>query len=154
MYGRRAPTITIYISGSTNVIGLDETLTHQRQMLQLIRDNISRAQVRMRLQVNTHRTDQSFNEGDWVLLRLQPYQQLSVSGRGPPKLAKRYVGPFRVLRVIGAVAYELDLSAEAQVHPVFHVSKLRPFHGTPPDHHPLFRPLSQVPACTSLHFVF
>lgn len=56
-YGRLPPNIKTYIIGSTNVAGLDETLTHRRQMLQFLRDNISRAQMQMRSQANAHRID-------------------------------------------------------------------------------------------------
>src|SRR5687767_12569690 len=46
------------------------------------------------------------------------------------KLSPRYIGPNKVLRRIGKVAYELDLPSElAMVHPVFHVSMLRKFIG-------------------------
>ena len=45
---------------------------------------------------------------------------------GPvPKLSPRYCGPFRVLKRVGNVAYKLELPATSQVHPVFHVSRLR-----------------------------
>lgn len=105
-------------------------------MLHLLRDNLTRAQMRMRSQANAHRSNRSFKVNDWVLLRLQPYRQLSVRGRSSPKLAKRYVGPFRVLRIIGTIAYELDLPPEARIHPVFHISKLRPYRGAPPTQPP------------------
>ena len=39
-----------------------------------------------------------------------------------PKLSPRYCGPFRVL---SNVAYKLELPETSQVHPVFHVSRLR-----------------------------
>ena len=45
------------------------------------------------------------------------------------KLAKRYYGHFTVTRQIGEVAFELALPPESKIHPIFHVSKLKPCHG-------------------------
>ncbi|XP_059282047.1 uncharacterized protein LOC132035912 [Lycium ferocissimum] len=42
------------------------------------------------------------------------------------KLSPRYIGPYRILRKVGLVAYELELPQDlTAVHPVFHVSMLR-----------------------------
>jgi hypothetical protein len=40
----------------------------------------------------------------------------------------RWLGPFLVVDKIGAVASRLELPASMDVHPVFHVSLLKPFH--------------------------
>lgn len=48
------------------------------------------------------------------------------------KLSPRYIGPYRVIRKVGQVAYELDLPSDLEsVHPVFHVSMLRKCIGDP-----------------------
>jgi len=46
------------------------------------------------------------------------------------KLAKRFYGPFRVVKRIGPVAYRLQLLDNARIHPVVHCSVLKPFRGS------------------------
>ncbi|WMV24924.1 hypothetical protein MTR67_018309 [Solanum verrucosum] len=42
------------------------------------------------------------------------------------KLISRFVGPYKILRRVGKVAYEVALPNElAVVHPLFHVSMLK-----------------------------
>jgi hypothetical protein len=42
------------------------------------------------------------------------------------KIAPRYIGPFKILRQRGEVAYQLELPPQlSEVHDVFHVSQLR-----------------------------
>jgi hypothetical protein len=42
------------------------------------------------------------------------------------KLARRYIGPFKILEQRGEVAYQLELPPQlSDVHDVFHVSQLR-----------------------------
>ena len=46
------------------------------------------------------------------------------------KLDVKRMGPFQVLEVVGGakLVYKLELLAQMQIHPVFHVSLLEPYH--------------------------
>ena len=54
------------------------------------------------------RRDLEFEVGDWVYLKVSPMKGVVHFGE-KGKLCPRFVGPYRVLRRIGKVAYELEL---------------------------------------------
>ena len=57
----------------------------------------------------------------------------------------RFFGPFKILARVGAVAYMLELPAEARIHNVFQVSQLKLFKGTPGEQYlPLPLPLTTI----------
>ena len=63
-------------------------------------------------------------------MRLQPYRQSSLKKSGAEKLKPRFYGPYRIMRRVGEVAYELELPKESKIHNVFHVSCLKKGSGT------------------------
>ncbi|XP_015167110.1 uncharacterized protein [Solanum tuberosum] len=73
--------------------------------------------------------DMKFKESEQVLLKVSPMKGvMRLDKRG--KLRPRYIGPFEVLRRVGEVAYELALTQGLSgMHPVFHVSMLKKYHG-------------------------
>jgi hypothetical protein len=98
-------------------------------MIALVKMHLQRAQQRMKLQVDKKRTPRTFEVGDLVFLKLQPYVQTSVATRQNYKLAFRYFGPYKIIGKINEVAYELLLPSSSAIHPIFHVSQLKPALG-------------------------
>lgn len=115
--------------------------------LEALKARLQQAQNRMKVFADKNRTDQQFSVGDSVLLRLQPYTQSSVANRPFPKLSYKFFGPYQIIEKIGVVAYRLQLPDDSAIHPVFHVSQLKPFHL---DYTPMY---STLPTVTDLEAI-
>jgi len=59
---------------------VEEKLLERDTSLQILKDNLVKAQERMKKMVDARRTEREFEVGDWVYLRLQPYRQTSRGG--------------------------------------------------------------------------
>ncbi|GJU09991.1 ty3-gypsy retrotransposon protein [Tanacetum coccineum] len=130
VYGRVPPAIIPYPLGSSKVAAVEESLVERDTLLRQLKHNLLVSKHRMEVQANRKRRDVEFKTGDMVLVKLQPYRQVTLAKRHSNKLAKRYYGPFKVLERVGKVAYRLALPDSSKIHPVFHVSLLKPFSGT------------------------
>jgi len=69
--------------------------------------------------------DVHFSVGDMVFLRITGDQFQPPKGTAS-KLTRKYEGSFRVKKIVGEVAYELELPHHMHMkHPIFHMSQLK-----------------------------
>ena len=86
-----------------------------------------KAQQRQSKYANQHRQNITFQVNDQVLLSTS---NLNTNDRAR-KLISKYIGPFRIKKVISDVVYELELPdtmIRRRIHPVFHISKLKKYN--------------------------
>ena len=70
-----------------------------------------------------------------VLLSTAHIQSNTLTFKPKSKFQPKYVGPFKVSKVLSDVAYKLDLPTTMKIHPLFHISLLKGYVN-PVEHFP------------------
>jgi hypothetical protein len=94
-------------------------------MVQLLQQNLTKAQQRMKKYADAKRTERQFELGDFVYLKMKSYRESALGMKNPVKLSPRWYGPFKVLQKVGQVSYKIQLPDKCKLHDTFHVSHLK-----------------------------
>ncbi|GJY85641.1 putative reverse transcriptase domain-containing protein [Tanacetum coccineum] len=90
-----------------------------------IRQRLQAARDRQRSYANVRREPLEFQVGDRAMLKVSPRKGVIRFGKGG-NLNPWYIGPFKILKRVGPVAYTLELLEElSNVHNTFHISNLK-----------------------------
>nr|GEV97550.1 putative reverse transcriptase domain-containing protein [Tanacetum cinerariifolium] len=90
-----------------------------------IRQRLQAARDLQRSYTNVSRKPLEFQIGDRVMLKVSPRKGV-IRFEKQGKLNPRYIGPFKILKPIGPVAYRIEFPEELKnVHNTFHVSNLK-----------------------------
>lgn len=125
VYGQSPLVHLPYLPGESKVQVVAKCLQDREDMLLLLKFHLLRAQHRMKQLADGHQSERSFESGDYVFVKLQPYRQHSKISRSNQKLSPKNYGPYKVLDTRGKVSYKLELPSSSKIHPVFHVSQLK-----------------------------
>lgn len=128
--GRHPVTPTVMGLANARVPAAADLAAHIQEGVARAKRALEAAQRRQKRYADARRSDVSFGEGEEVLLSTANLNLKT--GGGVRKLLPLFVGPFKIEARVGAVAYRLALpDTLKQLHPVFHVSLLRPYHSDP-----------------------
>ncbi|KAG8475394.1 hypothetical protein CXB51_031885 [Gossypium anomalum] len=131
LYGRRCRSPTCWAElGERQVLG-PELVTGTEDKIKVIRNRLMEAADLQKSYADLKRKDIEYAVGDMVFLKVSPWKKiLRFSKKG--KLSPRFIRPYRIIKRIGPVAYQLELPPELhRIHDVFHVSMLRRYRSDP-----------------------
>ncbi|GJU66930.1 hypothetical protein Tco_1253189 [Tanacetum coccineum] len=107
------------------------------------------ARDRQKSYADLKRKPMEFQVGDKVMLKVSSWKGVVHFGKRG-KLNPRYVGPFKLLEKVRAIAYKLELPQElSRVHNTFHVSNLKKCYVDEPS----VVPLDGLHIDDKIHFV-
>ncbi|GKE21325.1 putative reverse transcriptase domain-containing protein [Tanacetum coccineum] len=132
----------VQLTGPEIVQETTEKIIQIKQRMQAARDQ-------QKSYADLKRKPMEFQVRDKVMLKVSPWKGVIHFGKRG-KLNPRYVGPFKVLKQVGSVAYKLELPQElSRVHNTFHVSNLKKCYAD----EPLAVPFDGLHFDDKLHFI-
>ena len=109
-----------------NVESAQSFIQHFHKLLMHATRTLHNARAYQKRQADKHRRELILHEGDLVMLSTRNLAFPQVRA-----FRKRFIGPFKVTQKLSDVVYRVELPSELQIHNVFHVSLLKPFHACP-----------------------
>ncbi|KAI3825372.1 hypothetical protein L1987_06855 [Smallanthus sonchifolius] len=125
LYGRKCRSPICWAEVGDRQLTGPELVFETSEKIVQIQNRMVAARDRQKSYADKSRKPLEFQVGDMVLLKVSPWKGVICFGKRG-KLNPRYVGPFKIVKRIGLVVYQLDLpEGLSGVHDVFHVSNLK-----------------------------
>ncbi|GJT34224.1 putative reverse transcriptase domain-containing protein [Tanacetum coccineum] len=132
LYGRKCRSPVCWAEVGEVQLTSPETVQETTEKVIRIKQRIQAACDRQKSYVDLKCKRMEFQVGDRVMLKVSPWKGVVRFGKRG-KLNPIYVGPFKVLAKVGAVAYKFELTQElSRFHNTFHVSNLKKCYADEP----------------------
>jgi hypothetical protein len=119
----RHPRSPVTVDRATSVEAANTFAERMKESSEAAQDSLRDAAEDMKKYADEHRAEQpAYQVGDSVYLDGSHI----ATTRPSKKLEDRRYGPYKIAKVISPTAMRLSLPSRMHIHPVFHVSKLRP----------------------------
>ena len=114
-----------------------DMIKEAKEQVAKVWENWKAAQSRQKSYADTQRRPLEPQPGDFIYLKVSPIRGTR-RFQVREKLALQYIGPYRIIEKIGAVAYHLELPPKmSDIHDVFHVSQLKKCLRVPKEQAPM-----------------
>ena len=109
--------------------GAEKFITKIKEIQEKAKVALRKAQGKMKKYVDKKRAEvNEYKVRDLVILSMKDLKY-QIVGRRTKKLTERYVGPYKIKKVISSNAVELELPNKVKIHPVVNVSRIRKYVG-------------------------
>ena len=110
-------------------IGAEKFVEKMKEIQEEAKAVLKKVQEDMRKYADRKRSDvDKYKVGDLVMLSTKDLKYQMV-GRRTEKLTERFVGPYKVKKVISSNTVELELPSTVKIYPVVNVSRIRQYVG-------------------------
>nr|GEZ74088.1 putative reverse transcriptase domain-containing protein [Tanacetum cinerariifolium] len=125
LYGQKCRSLVYWTKVGDVQLTRPEIIHETTKKIVHIRQRLQAAKDRQRSYANVRRKPLEFHVGDRVMLKVSPQKGvIRFEKRG--KLNPRYIGPFKILKRVGPVAYTPELPEElSNIHSTFHIYNLK-----------------------------
>ena len=109
--------------------GAERFIEKMKKIQEEAKAALGKAQADMKKYADKKRSDvDEYRVGDLVMLSTKDLKYQMV-GRRTEKLTERFIGPYRVKKIVSSNAIELELPSTVKIHPVVNVSRVRKYVG-------------------------
>jgi len=110
-------------------VGAEKFVEKMKEIQEKAKAALGKAQADMKKYANKKRSDvKGYRIGDLVMLSTKDLEY-QMAGRRTKKLTERFVGPYKVKKVVSSNAIELELPNIVKIHPVVNVSRVQKYIG-------------------------
>jgi len=105
--------------------GAEKFIEKMKEIQEEAKAALGKAQADMKKYVDKRRSDaEEYKAEDLVMLSTKDLKYQMV-GRRTEKLTERFVGPYKIKKIVSSNAVELELPSTVKIHPVVNVSRIR-----------------------------
>jgi len=109
--------------------GAEKFVEKMKEIQEEVKVALGKAQADMKKYANKKRSDvEEYKVGDLVMLSTKDLKYQMV-GRRTEKLMERFVGPYKIKKIVSTNAVELELPSTIKIHPVVNISRVRRYIG-------------------------